>query len=124
MTQENLGQNPPEETPAPPQRNVFLARNAKPVTVKGVVNIGGHGQVTLPDEAAQRAGFHLEPEDLALLLAQYPGIYKPALLYTKGTTVVSPEYLASIEEARKAEQTASEAQTEGGVAEDNKQEGQ
>jgi hypothetical protein len=75
-----------QEVQAQPKANVRLAQGAKPVTIGGDVNVGGHGTIKLPSEEQQRAGFYLEDEALTLLLTQYPSIYKP--IQPKGRAAV------------------------------------
>jgi hypothetical protein len=63
------------ETPKP---NVRLAHGQQPVTINGVVNIGGTPTMTLPSEEEQRKGFWVSHPEV--LIAQYYPRYKYAFV--------------------------------------------
>lgn len=74
------------ENEALPTDQVFLAlaHNHKPFTENDIVNIGVHEAIELPDEVTQRAGFPLPAAKAALMIRQFPGMYKLSL--TKGAS--------------------------------------
>lgn len=65
-------------------KTVALAKDHRPPTEDGVINIGMEGSVHVPDEDTQRSGFvpYIRRGSKAidatqLLLSTFPGVYKP-----------------------------------------------
>src|SRR4051794_31215386 len=75
------GGTPPPPAPKPkkepPKVKLMLARGKTPPAVNGSVVVGSHGVIKLPGLEEQKEGFELDPDDAALLQAQYGTTYKP-----------------------------------------------